>query len=297
MAASRGLADVYARVGRAESTFDCCDTTFSVTAVGLAADRGVRAARRRATDLESTLNAFDEDSAVARLNREGRVENHHVARIVRRALEYADRTGGVFDVRHGRFEHALKAYIRGDSDAYPDGPNAEEAEDDSVRVDGDVVETDRPLDLNGLAKGYVVDRAHEALCGLGRTGTVDGGGDVASPVGPVAVESPFGGDRPLKVLDTDWHVASSAGYRRRRDGVDHVYDPATGRVGARADLVTVVARRDAMEADALATTLAALPRKRALDLVGDWPGAEALVVEAGVLHESDGFADHLWEGE
>ncbi|SEQ92938.1 FAD:protein FMN transferase [Natrinema salaciae] len=276
------------RLGDTSLEFRCCDTDFVVRMTGYHADDAAERARKTALSLEAELNAFDPESTVACLNRTGRVENEHVARLVRRGLEYSERTGGVFDIRQGAVEHDLKAYLRGDrksiSPAFETG---------SVRVDGDCVVTETELDLNGLAKGYIVDRATAAAAGPGRRGFVSGGGDMSPPTGPIAVESPYGDLRPLKVLETDWNVATSGGYRRERDGVDHVYDPTTERLGARHESVTVVAQRDCMEADALATTLAALPLSDALERAAAWPGLEAFVVHDGVFRTTEGFDAHV----
>ncbi|WP_253737770.1 FAD:protein FMN transferase [Halohasta salina] len=282
------LSAAYDRLGETHLEFGCCDTTFRIHATGVRAASRAVAARRTAEELEAHLDGFDPESAVSRLNDRGAVRNPHVARIVRRGLEYGDRTGGVFDIRQGRLEHDLKAYLRGERDAPP-----ETFDTGSVTVDGDRVETERPLDLNGLAKGYIVDRAASALAGLGRSGFVNGGGDLSPPTGPVGIESPYGDETPLKVLDTEWSVATSGGYRRERDGVDHVYEPTVERIGARHESVTVVARRDCMEADALATTLAALPLDDALSLAEAWDGLEALVVHGGVFHRTEGFDRHV----
>lgn len=271
----------------ARTEFRCCDTAFVVSVAGVGAARAADRAEQTARQLEAQLDAFDPDSAVSRLNRTGRVENPHVAAAVDRGLEYRDRTNGAFDVRRGEFEHAIKAYLRGAADGVEATPGG-----GAVAVDGDAVTATAPVDLNGLAKGYVVDRAAEALAGVGRAGFVDGGGDIAHPTGPVAIESPYGDAGPVAVLDTEWDVATSGGYRRRRGEVDHVYDPRDGRVGAVADLVTVVARRDCTEADALATTLAALPTEAALDLAAGWDGLEALLLADGVFHRTEGFRDH-----
>ena len=287
------LATLRHRLGEAETTFECCDTDFHLRATGPRAEAGVTTGRRRARALEARLNAFAPDSAVATLNETGAVVDDHVARVVERALEYRDRTGGAFDVGHGAFEHDLKAYLRGTAADRPDLSERDRADGPVVHVDGDRVEAAAPVDLNGLAKGYVVDRTREAVAGPGRTAFVSGGGDMTPPPGPVGVESPYGGEDPLVVLDTDWAIASSAGYRRERDGTDHLYDPRSGEIGGRHDVVTVLARRDCTEADALATTLQTLPVADALALVGEWPGAEALVVHGGVFHRSDGFQDHV----
>jgi len=163
----------------------------------------------------------------------------------------------------------------------------------TVQISGSHITTDVELDLNGLAKGYIVDRASEALYGVGRRGFVSGGGDMSPPTGPVAIESPYGDDTPLKILDTDWYVATSGGYRRSRNGTDHVYDPTTESLGSRHESVTVVARRDCMEADALATTLAALPLAKARELASEWEGLEALIIHDGVFHTTDGFETHV----
>jgi thiamine biosynthesis lipoprotein len=282
------LASVYERFGDSHSEFECCDTTFRIRVTGVRAGAAVTAARETAESLETQLNAFDAGSAVSQLNRDGGVVNDHVARIVRRGLEYNDRTGGVFDIHQGGVEHDLKAFLRGDSDTPPT-----EFDTGTVRTNESHVVTDAQLDLNGLAKGYIVDRAAEALGGVGRRGFVSGGGDMSPPTGPVAIESPYGDDTPLKVLDTDWYVATSGGYRRSRNGTDHVYDPTTESFGSRHESVTVVARRDCMEADALATTLAALSLSEARELASEWEGLEALVVHGGVFHTTEGFDTHV----
>jgi len=281
------LTALYDRLGERRERFDCCDTEFVVQATGARAGAAVMTARQRAKSLESQLDAFDATSAVGQLNRTGAVVDEHVARIVRRGLAYHDRTDGVFDIRQGATEKRLKEFLRGDNDSVPD-----RFEGATVDVDGDRVSADAPLDLNGLAKGYIVDRAASTLAGLGRTGFVSGGGDMSPPTGPVAIESPYGDSR-LKTLDTDWAVATSGGYRRCRGDADHVYDPTTETVGSRHDSVTALARRDCMEADALATTLAALPLDAARSLATQWPGVEALIVHDGVFHPTDGFDSHV----
>jgi len=278
----------YERLGHSTRQFECCDTDWKIEAGGIRTRAAVDAAVRTAADLESQLDAFDDASAVSRLNDEGAVTNEHVARIVRRGLEYHERTDGVFDVHQGRVEHDLKDFLKGASDAVP-----ETFEAGTVSVRGDRVSASVPLDLNGLAKGYIVDRSAATLAGVGRCGFVSGGGDLSPPTGPVAIESPYGDDSPLKILDTDWNVATSGGYRRVRDGTDHIYDPTAARVGSRHESVTVVAERDCMEADALATTLAALPLPEARSLAEEWDGLEALVVHGGVFHRTDGFDSHV----
>ncbi|WP_242401905.1 FAD:protein FMN transferase [Halorhabdus tiamatea] len=278
----------YERLGKDAGEFRCCDTDFRIQAMGLRASYAVAAVRRTAKTLEQQLDAFDATSAVSELNKKGAVKNDHVARLVRRGLEYYDRTDHVFDIHQGRVEHDLKDFLRGTQHSLPDT-----FETGTVTVDNDHVRTSAPLDLNGLAKGYIVDQAAETLDGLGRHGFVSGGGDMSPPTGPVAIESPYGDDTPLKTLDTDWAVATSGGYRRERDGTDHIYDPTAERLGSRHESVTVVARRDCMEADAVATTLAALSLADAKSLAQEWPHLDALIIHDGVFHPTTNFTDHV----
>lgn len=282
------LSSVYPRAGTVTREFDCCDTQFLVRSTGLRASAGARAAQQTTRRLEAVLNAFDDASVVSRLNRGETVENEHVARLVRRGVEYYERTDGVFDIHQGRVEHDLKAFLRGDRQSLP-----ATFDTGDISIDGDRVSSDTPLDLNGLAKGYLVDQAAAALDSIGRRGFVSGGGDMSPPTGPVALESPYENEKPLKVLATDWAVASSGGYRRTKNGTDHIYDPTSGRLSSRHDSVTVVAERDCMEADALATTIAAVPLEEAISLAEDWVGLEALVIHSGVFYPTDGFEDHV----
>lgn len=283
----RTLAALYERVGATHDEFCCCDTDFLLHATGVHAGAATSAARETADSLEGQLNAFDSTTDVSQLNREGTVTNEHVARVVRRGLEYFDRTDGVFDIRQGRVDHDLKAFLRGHSNALP-----RTFDTGTVSITDDSVTTDVTLDLNGLAKGYIVDQTAKTLDGHARRGFVSGGGDMSPPTGPVGIESPYD-EKPLKILDTDWHVATSGTYRRERDGMDHIYDPTTESLGSRHESVTVVARRDCMEADALATAIAALPLAEAQAFAEDWGGLEALVIHDGVFHTTSGFEAHV----
>lgn len=268
----------------ADATLDfaCCDTTWRIRALGADAESDARRAQATVQALARRLNAFDPASAVARLNREGEVRDEHVARLVRRADAYRARTRGAFDVARGALEHAIKRHIREGGSFEPASARA------SVTVSRDVVRASAPLDLNGIAKGYIVDAARAQL----RDGFVDGGGDIATPTGPVAIDAPDGS--VMGYLDTRWNVATSGGSKRKRGAVDHLYDPRSGRVGARHEQVTVVARRDCVEADVLATTLTILPLDEGLDLVASWDGVEALWLAHGQRVASEGFANHVW---
>jgi thiamine biosynthesis lipoprotein len=94
------------------------------------------------------------------------------------------------------------------------------------------------IDLGGIAKGFAVDRAIEALRRHGMTdGLVNAGGDLAA-FGPgrhsVDIRDPRHPDRPMcRVLVSNAALASSAGRfdpsRSERPSNSAVIDPRTGR--------------------------------------------------------------------
>ena len=123
------------------------------------------------------------------------------------------------------------------------------------------------FDLGGIAKGYAIDRAAEALRALGiENALIDLGGNLfcmGAPPGRetwrVGVRDPQDKDRLFAVLQTtDRAVATSGSYERyviidgRRYG--HIMNPSTGRPAEGLLSVTVLAA-NATLADGLSTAL------------------------------------------
>jgi len=270
-----------------EARFRCCDTAWSIGVAAPDSQARLAAARQEAFRLEARLNAFDDRSAVSLLNRKGEVRDPTVAAVVRRALAFRDRTGGAFDIAQGRLEHHVKAYIRGQAQEF-----APRLGRNRIELDGDVVRATAPVDLNGIAKGWMADRVWETLTGSGAVaGFVDAGGDISHPQGRVAIDAPGGGT--VAVLDTAWNVATSGTSNRRRGTVSHLYDPRTGHAGASQQQVTVLSAADACEADVLATVLCVLPPEQALGLASAWGGVEALFIRNGEVWWTGGFESHV----
>jgi len=157
-------------------------------------------------------------------------------------------------------------------------------EDGAVRVSGDV-----SVDLGGIAKGYGIDRAVDAMQRAGReAGVVEVGGDVRffgrKPDGApwtFSVRDPFGPG----VFDTyemeAGAVCTSGNYERGSTiggkRYSHIIDPRTGWPAEAAPSVTVVAAT-AMIADGWATALSVLG-PAGLELLPD--GVEAMLIVGG----------------
>jgi thiamine biosynthesis lipoprotein len=170
------------------------------------------------------------------------------------------------------------------------------------------------VDLGGLAKGYAVDQAAEAMIRMGiRGGIAQAGGDTrcfgVRPDGQawrVAIRDPFHpqADRPLATLRIgDGAVCTSGNYFRyveiQGQRYSHIIDPRPGKMmGMPADAcpsVTVVAPK-AMTADIWATALSVLGAEGFRLLPAD-AHIEAMVVEGTAEHyrirQTPGFAKLL----
>ena len=151
------------------------------------------------------------------------------------------------------------------------------------------------LDLGGIAKGYAVDRALDALRGAGASaGLVDLGG---SSLGV------FGGPTTVTVRDPDdparppWATFEMDGAALASSGGDlrtgRVLDPRTGLPARRVLAATVVAR-SAMEAGALSTAVYVLGADPGLALLSRRGAAGFVLLREGeraVVRASPGFAE------
>ncbi|WP_272003220.1 FAD:protein FMN transferase [Roseovarius sp. ZX-A-9] len=256
----------------------------------------IRAALQAAVDeVDGQMSTWKPDSDLMQINaaRVGQwvAVPEHLGHVLRLGLEIGRASCGAFDVGMG---DAVMAWGFGPEAAAPDGIRAamvapRRPAHEVLEICGDQVRKSAPiaLDLNGIAKGYGVDRLAETLRNHGiDNGLVGIDGEMRAlglrPDGKawtIAVEAPDPERRaPHSILALqDAAVATSGDYRHwvevqgRR--LAHSMDPRLGApLIASPASVTVVARTCA-EADAWATALmvlgadagAALARRRGLD--------------------------------
>ncbi|MBL8897363.1 MAG: FAD:protein FMN transferase, partial [Planctomycetes bacterium] len=160
------------------------------------------------------------------------------------------------------------------------------------------------LTLDGLAKGYVIDRALEqVLHGAGAEGITGAlleiGGDLAvvgameSEVAIVDPQRKADNEPPaFRVRVQGRAVATSGDYQRGfRIGerwYSHLFDPAKGKPAEGIRSATAIAP-NATDADALATILCVLDLSRGLELVRSLEGCEAALLDAeGTWHQTSG---------
>ncbi len=287
----------------------------TLVAVTVVHDRaaGARATAAAAFDeidrLEAIFSGHRSESPVSRLNRDGTLSDPptELVAVVRRALHFARLTDGAFDPTV-----APLVELRRRSFAEFGAPPSERAVRRAlarvghrhVGLDGRRIVFARPgmsVSLDGIAKGYVLDRVVALAEAAGAAGALaDGGGDVAAGEGevagagwPVGVEHPRRPGTLLGVIEARRQgVATSGDYMRAHtaDFRHHpVVDPRTGVSSASASSATVVAA-SAMDADALATAAMVLGPVRGVELLERLDGTEGLIVGKELdLARSSGF--------
>lgn len=263
----------------------------------LAAQRMVATAFTEMGRLEDILSRHKPESPVSRLNADGAVGDapHELVEVVGRALEYSSLTQGAFDVTVAPL---LELYSSRFSRTGVPPRDWEVAEALSlvdyrgVSLDDRVIAFERSgmsVTLDGIAKGYIVDRTVEVLKGAGAERVmIDAGGDMASAgrgstdePWQVAIQDPHAVDGYLGLLRLRGEcVATSGDYMQvftedRR--FHHILDPRTGRSPDHTSAVTVVTPT-AMDADALSTAIFVLGPSDGLELLARLEDVEGVIV-------------------
>ena len=278
------------------------------------AHRGLAAAEQALRRVEARMSTWIESSELSKLNRAGAdvlVElSDESLRVLREAKRLAEATDGAFDITAGPMFERWKL-------AAADGrPPTEKQLSDARAVSSwaAIKLTERGaikrirtarVDLSGIAKGYAIDQAVQAMrdAGVAR-GAVDVGGDARAFGGegePISVglRNPFGEGAWGAVRITHAAVCTSGNYARYVEIGDrrysHIVDPRTGVPADLTPSVTVIAP-DAMTADAWATALSVL----GADGLARLPqGVHAMLISGSrddyAVHTTERFGEWLVE--
>ena len=247
--------------------------------------------------LEDVFSLYRPESAISRLNQDGRLEAPplELVTLLAEARSYSERTEGAFDVTVQPLWRLYAAHFARPG-ADPRGPGDAEHAKAQALVDYRAVEIEpaevrfarsgMAVTLNGIAQGYITDRVATLLRDAGMS-------DVLLDIGEVRALGRHPDGRPWHVglrraaepetvartvTLTDRAVATSAGIASPFDASGrhhHLFDPATGRPAPGAGQVSVIAPSATM-ADALSTALAVSPPARAAAFAARFPEIEVL---------------------
>lgn len=219
--------------------------------------------------------------------------------------EWRSRTGGAFDPAVGAAMEVWRDAVRSDRRPDAEAMAGLRSRIESARWHLDM-EAGRAeigpgalVTLDGLAKGYIVDRACDAAMSVATVAgvLVNIGGDLRV-VGSLALEAgianPFADAENARAIArvpvTGAALATSGDYQRPLviggQRYNHIFDPRTGAPATGVVSASVLART-ATEADALATALNVLSPAEGVALVDGIEGAAALIIaEDGTVTRS-----------
>ncbi len=287
-----------------------------VRVVAVAADsdtakKAAGAALEQLYNVDRLMSVHRDDSEISEVNRQAAKKPVRVSKVtfevLAKAVEFGRISGGAFDITVGPLVELW--HSAGEANSPPTDIELADARSkvgyeklilDANQSSVQFAVEGMKLDLGGIAKGYAVDKAVEAMAGCGAIGgMVDAGGNIrcfgTPPQGkkhfsiglqdPADTETPVNTGRYLLVLNlTDQSVATSGNYRRfvliGGKTYSHIISPRTGRSSDELASVTIIAQ-NATDADALSTAVSVMGRQKGLELIESLPKTEAILISSG----------------
>ena len=274
-------------------------------------DRAIFDAMAAMAEVNRLMNPWDEKSELSEVNREAATRpvalSPWVFDVINSALAYSRLSQGAFDVSFaaaGQYYDYREGVAPDSAELAAALPSIDyralilDAETRSLHFSRNGVR----VDLGGIAKGFAVDRAIEALQRHAvQSAVVSAGGDsrILGNLGErprtIGIRHPRNaGEFAVMIPLEDTAISTSGDYERffiTADGqrVHHILDPATGQSADALQSASVLAPL-AVDSDALSTTVFVLGVEAGLALINRLPEVDAIVIDAaGKLHYSQGL--------
>jgi thiamine biosynthesis lipoprotein len=287
------------------------------------ANKSIEAAFGQLRNIETLMSYHRDDSELANVNRNAYKEPVKVSsqtfEVIQKSIEFSKLSDGAFDITVGPLMDLWRQ--ADEANAVPTDDKLTEVRAkvgyqklilDANQMSARFAVEGMKLDLGGIAKGYAIDKAVEAMQSCGATGAlVDVGGNircfgtpkkgkthwliglqdpnVKSEIRNPKSEIPFEMGKPLLVLKfTDAAVATSGHYRRfvsiGGKKYSHIIDTETGFSSDKLASATIIAK-DATTADALSTAVTVLGAEKGLALIKKIPQTEAILITSPPKYE------------
>ena len=260
--------------------------------------------------LTRMMSRFDDGAYIAQLNTHGYLTETpiEVHEVISTSLDYHRLSNGAFDITVKPVVDLFKEAFATGNGAPPADGDLEKAlrlvdagkirlEDRSIRFG----QMGMGITLDGIAKGYIVDRASRVLTAHRvENHLINAGGDIRTrgskaPDKPwvVAIQDPEKKRRyPDVVQMKDGAIATSGNYEvyyDREKMFHHIVDPVTGLSPQDRCSVSVMART-AADADALSTTVFVMPPAKGLQFINAIADCECLMIsKEGIQLTSRGW--------
>jgi len=276
-------------------------TLVSITVLDPSKDHAEEAIARAFQEIErlsKLLSRYDNETPLSQLNQSQALKDApaELLFVIQKSLHYHQVSNGLFDI-------TVKPVL----DAFTQSPMAqggvplpketiarllEVVDSRLISLDGSAIAFKKDgmgITLDGIAKGFIVDKAIQKLMEHGiHHGLLNAGGDIRT-IGDkgnnrpwkIAIEDPLKKrNYPDTVAITNGSIATSGNYEvffDREKVLHHIVNPKTGLSPLIYTSVSVTATT-AMEADALSTTLFLLDPTRGMRLINSLPLCESLII-------------------
>ena len=299
------------------------DDVVTITAYGKNQSRvegAVDAAFQELFGIEEIADRYVAESEISRLNATAVAGPVTVSddlwEMITTGMDIYEASGGIFDITVGPLVDLWDVIGRGERGEGP--PTQEEIDRAMELVGADMLVLDETahsvyftregmaIDLGGLAKGYAIDTAEEALSSRGiEAGIIDMistsltmGEKPQAAGGPywlIAVSNPRGeGYLATFSVPGQTYISTSGDNQRFFDyeGVryHHIIDPRTGYPARGTIAVTVIGGMNGAWSDAMSTTAFVMGYPQGMDWVQALEGAQAVMVDPdGAVHITPGM--------
>ncbi|MFB0525823.1 MAG: FAD:protein FMN transferase [Phycisphaerae bacterium] len=285
------------------------------------ANRCIETALAEIQEVDELMSDYKSDSEISEVNRDAFRRAVKISEstyeVLQRSVEFSKLTDGAFDITIGPLVDLLRGAEKKDVT-----PSEDEIARAKSKVGFEKLILDQKnrtarfaidgmrLDLGGIAKGYAVDKAIQAMQKAGAVGAmVDIGGDIrcfGKPAGgkshwliglqdpKAAQDSKFpapgqsGRDYLLTLKLVNGAVATSGDYQQfvliEGKRYSHIINRRTGKSAQGLSSVTIVAD-NATDADALATAVSVMGAEKGLVLIEKLPETEAILITSQPKYE------------
>ena len=277
------------------------------------AEKCIEAAFAELKKVDDLMSDYKSDSQISRVNRDAfkkavKVDESTFG-VLQKSVEFSSLSGGAFDITIAPLAELWRTAAESNS-----VPTEEELADARSKVGYEKLILDAnvmtvrfavegmKLDLGGIAKGYAIDRAIEAMRDGGAVGgMVDVGGDIRCfglpPKGKktwrIGLQNPAeqdsdeethagaGGQVLMVLAFNNAAIATSGGYRRfvliEGKKYSHIINRDTATSAEALSSVTIISK-NALDADALATSVSVMGPEKGLALIEKIPNTEAILI-------------------
>jgi len=248
--------------------------------------------------LEGLLNRFDQATVLSYLNQEGNLKRlpPDLEKVITASLQYHQITNGAFDITVAPIVDYFQEKFTHGQKLTPTDPEIQKllALVGAWKIDlrGGSISFARPgmrITLDGIAKGYIVDRAAEILAKHKiENFLINAGGEIRT-VGKaeknkpwrIAIQDPFKkGNYPDQIEMNNGAMATSGNYEVYFDQekmFHHIVNPRTGLSPQQSTSVSVLAETT-MQADALSTSVFVMEPGPGIHFINTLAQCAALVV-------------------